>query len=496
MALSDLLLNKRYELSRPLGQGAMARVYLARDRFLARRVAVKILHPALGADSRFIARFRREAEAAAGLNHPHIVGVYDVGADGDLHYIIMEYVEGLDLKDLLLQSGPLPTRRAADIGAQVASALQYAHARGMVHRDIKPHNIMVASSGLVKLADLGIARLLSEVSSDDVGATSAAQYIAPEQVRNGPITPRTDLYSLGVVLYEATTGYVPFPGSNFNEVVQSHLHNDPVPPSDLHTDVPSDLEAIILKAMAKSPRDRYSSAEEMGRALQDWDQKNFSSPQTSILAETTFESSPRARRSETSRAAAPRVEPRSNSWRSGCVTRVVGAATLLAVAGYVAFALWGLNNADRIEGVIDIGASPSPTVATTAVVVPTLPPVVAPRPTNTPPARPTDVPTPTATMPVRPTFGSTPTPTATATSIPTPTPTATSVPTPTATATSIPTPTPTPIYTPTPFPTATSTLTPVPGPPSSEPTRPLVQPNVPPSFATYFPGAVFPTPVP
>lgn len=417
----------------------MARVYLARDKFLARWVAVKILHPSLSGDQRFLARFRREAEAAARLNHPHIVSVYDVGHDTDLYYIIMEYVEGLDLKELLLQSGPLPPRRAADIGGQVASALHYAHEHGLVHRDIKPHNIMVAPSGLVKLADLGIAKILSEVSlGDDNTTLGTAQYLSPEQARNGTITARTDVYSLGVVLYEAVTGFLPFPGDNAVSVALAHVEEDPVTPSVLHTDVPPELDRIILKAMAKNPRDRFASADEIGKALQNWDRGAYSVAAASGNELKSGVGPERGQRSAKAVAAGGRLQ--------GCVTRAIGTVTLVVVAGYIVVALWLINHSGSIPGLADAAPTPPPVVVVaTATSAPTTTLTPSPTPTATATEKPTRVPTTAPTAPPTPTFGKTPTPTPPATS--TPRPTRTPVPTPTRGqpgGTSLPAPTPLP----------------------------------------------------
>lgn len=422
----------------------MARVYLARDRFLARQVAVKILHPSLSRDKRFLTRFRREAEAAAALNHPHIVGVYDVGSDGDLYYIIMEYVEGLDLKELLLQHGALPARRAADIGAQVASALAYAHHRGVVHRDIKPHNIMVAPSGLVKVADFGIARLLSSVSvGDDASRTGTAQYFSPEQAQGKEVTVRSDLYSLGVTLYECVTGFVPFPGDNSVTLAMAHVNDEPVKPSVLHTDVPPGLEAIILRAMAKNPRDRFSTAEQMGQALQE-----IVSADVGVVQPAPQPAkAPRKRHKF-------RLPYRAHASHGACVTRAIGLLTLIGIIGFVPFTLWLLNNSSALLGTPLPTAVPSatsvPATATPTPLPPTLTPVLVP-------TRPlVGIPTILPTVPPTPTFGKTATP------IPTPTftPRPTNTPAPTPTFTPIPTATNTPPPTATPLPTATNTPVP------------------------------------
>ena len=395
----------------------MARVYLARDKFLTRKVAVKILHPSLGEDKRFLARFRREAEAAAALNHPHIVSVYDVGNDGDLSYIIMEFVDGLDLKELILRTGPLPLPRITDIGAQVASALQYAHDRGMVHRDIKPHNIMVAASGLVKVADFGIASLLSEVAQpDEALQPGTVQYSAPEQIRNAAVTPRTDIYSLGVVLYEAMTGFLPFPAESTAAMAEAQLRDEPVPPSTLHTDVPPAMDRVILRAMAKNPRDRFATAADLASALQAHSSANSANHTGAAGAQAT---------SPHRRPRAVHKRPRLN----GCISRLIGLLALAGVIG-IPIGLWALAGTENLPAVLQ----PTPTATRPPIVVvststPTPTPVNTPRPTELPTAGPTSTPTARATVPPRPTFGKTPTATPTITPTPTPSPFPTSTPT-------------------------------------------------------------------
>lgn len=351
------MLNNRYELLQPLGQGGMAKVYLAKDRFLGRRVAVKILHPSLSDDHRFLARFRREAEAAAALNHPHIVSVYDVGNDDNLHYIVMEYVEGLNLKELIVQNGALSPRRAVDIAWQVANALQYAHEHGLVHRDIKPHNIIVAPSGIVKVTDFGIAKVTTEATlTEETVTLGTAQYLSPEQAQNGPVTPRTDIYQLGVVLYEAVTGFVPFPGENPIAVALAHVKEEPVRPTLLHTDVSQDLENIILKAMAKNPKDRFASAEEMAQALQRWESRSLPTSTGYDISTNRGISSIRDSKSYSSTAKV--------SGSSGCITKLVGIITIGVILSAIPIAVLLYNSNDRASQTPAIEEKPIVVTAT------------------------------------------------------------------------------------------------------------------------------------
>ena len=269
MSDEPILLANRYRVERELGRGGMAKVYRGTDTVLGRPVAIKLLAAQYAEDADFVARFRREAQAAARLNHPNLVGVYDTGTDEGVHFIVMEYVEGRTLADFLEGGGRVAPGRAAEIGDLVLRALQAAHAQGVIHRDIKPANIMITSAGEVKVTDFGIARLSS--GTETLAATSAvlgtASYLAPEQARSEPVDGRADLYALGCVLYEMVTGRPPFVGDSAVSVASKHVLEVPAPPSSLNRDVSPDLEAVILRALAKDPEDRYASADEMRRDL-------------------------------------------------------------------------------------------------------------------------------------------------------------------------------------------------------------------------------------
>jgi beta-lactam-binding protein with PASTA domain/predicted Ser/Thr protein kinase len=263
------LLGSRYEIGETLGYGGMAEVHRGRDVRLGREVAVKVLRADLARDPSFQARFRREAQAAASLNHPAIVAVYDTGEEdmyGNQPYIVMEYVEGRTLRDVLKAEGRLMPRRAMEIVADVCAALDFSHRNGIVHRDVKPGNVMITPPGAVKVMDFGIARAVAD-NAATVTQTAAvigtAQYLSPEQARGENVDARSDVYSTGVLLFELITGSPPFTGDSPVAVAYQHVRENAPPPSTLNPDVPPELDAIVLKAMAKNPANRYQSAGEM-----------------------------------------------------------------------------------------------------------------------------------------------------------------------------------------------------------------------------------------
>ena len=263
-SVAERVLSGRYQVVSHLARGGMAEVYLAHDQLLDRRVAVKLLFPELAEDGSFVERFRREARAAAGLNHQNIVSVYDFGEDDGAYYIVMEYVDGRTLREIIRSEGPLEPAQAAEVGADIAAALAVAHHHGIIHRDVKPGNVLLADS-VVKVADFGIARAGDPRESLTMtGAVmGTATYLSPEQAQGHAIDHRSDLYSLGIVLYEMLAGRPPFSGDSAVAIAYRHLSEDPVPPSTHNSAVPPALDAAVLRAMAKDPDARYESAEQL-----------------------------------------------------------------------------------------------------------------------------------------------------------------------------------------------------------------------------------------
>jgi eukaryotic-like serine/threonine-protein kinase len=267
---AQTLLGGRYLVESELGRGGMATVFKGTDTVLGRPVAVKVLSPQYSGDANFVTRFRREAQAAASLNHPNLVSVYDTGTDDGVHFIVMEYVEAKTLADYLAGGGRIMPERSIEIAEAVCDALSVAHAHGIIHRDIKPANVMITSKGDVKVTDFGIARVIT--GADTLAQTAAvlgtASYLSPEQAQSQPVDQRSDIYSLGVALYEMVTGRPPFSGDSPVMVASKHVLEQPTPPSKLNPDVSPELEAVIMKAMAKNPDNRYQDAEEMKADLE------------------------------------------------------------------------------------------------------------------------------------------------------------------------------------------------------------------------------------
>ena len=262
--------NNRYQITERIGIGGMAEVYRAQDNVLGRLVAVKVMLPQYAADQSFTQRFKQEAASAANLQSPYIVNVYDWGQDEGTYYIVMEYVRGSDLKTAINQRGAINQRKVAEIGSQVCQALSVAHGLDIIHRDIKPQNIMVQPDGNVKVMDFGIARAKNSTKEQTSSVLGTAHYISPEQAQGKELTAASDIYSLGIVLYESATGKLPFDGPDAVSVAMKQVQDEPVPPRELNPEIDPSLEAIIMKAMAKNPMDRFATAKEMRSALNDY----------------------------------------------------------------------------------------------------------------------------------------------------------------------------------------------------------------------------------
>ena len=267
--MSHKVLAGRYELFERVGEGGMSVVYKAKDKLLNRFVAIKILKPEFINDHKFIDSFRRESQAAASLSHPNIVNIYDVGREGNIHYIVMELIQGKTLSDYIKEQGPMPYPKVIALSKQIAAALAFAHKNHIIHRDVKPHNVMITPNGTAKITDFGIAKAVNAATIVDntEGIIGSVHYFSPEQARGGYVDEKSDIYSLGIVMYEMLTGRVPFDGDNPVNIALMHINGEMVPPSKLVDGVPPALEHIILKCTDKYPVNRFASADELIEAL-------------------------------------------------------------------------------------------------------------------------------------------------------------------------------------------------------------------------------------
>lgn len=262
-------LGGRYEIIHKIGGGGMAIVFLAKDLFLDRQVAVKVLRDEYIEDPEFVRHFHKEAKSVAALNHPNIVNIYDFDANADPIYLVMEYVEGRTLKQIVVDDGALPWDQVADIGIQIASGLSEAHRNQIVHKDVKSHNILIDNSGLVKITDFGIAQMLSNTTiTHNKGILGSAHYFSPEQARGDRVDEKTDIYSLGIVLYEMLTGQVPFTGDNPVTVALKHIQEKPIPPTQYNPSMPQKMEKIVMTCLEKDKNKRFSSMSELAQALE------------------------------------------------------------------------------------------------------------------------------------------------------------------------------------------------------------------------------------
>jgi eukaryotic-like serine/threonine-protein kinase len=431
--LQETVLNGRYRLGEVLGEGGMAVVYRSHDLLLNRPVAIKILRAQYAADESFLRRFEREAQAAAGFSHPNIVNVYDVGTDGDQHYIVMEYIRGPSLKDLIRRQGPFSVDGAIFIIGQVASALDYAHQRGLVHRDIKPQNILVDREGNAKVVDFGIAKGMRDVNLTEAGTgMGTVHYVSPEQARGDPAGPASDLYSTGIVLFEMLTKRLPFEADTPVGVAMQHVNASPPLPSSFNPSIPAPVDTIVLKALAKNPEERYASGAQLATALRHWDMPTLMQPAIQPRPEPAPRAemrerppAPRAQRpgeatqvmpphprgtpgapgaprpagarprgampppprggTRARGGYAPLPQARTNRDDLGCATWLIGSAILLGIIGLIVVAF-------RLGPGAFSAEAPTPTVAVVAEETPT--PTVMPTPQPDEPT-PTEEPSPT-----------------------------------------------------------------------------------------------------
>ena len=356
-------LSNRYLIGERVGIGGMAEVYQGQDDVLGRTVAVKVMLPQYAEDATFVARFKQEAASAANLQSPYIVNVYDWGQDADTSFIVMEFVRGSDLKTAIQQRGPINQRKVAEIGSQVCQALSVAHGLDIIHRDIKPQNIMIQPDGNVKVMDFGIARAKNSVKSKTSAVLGTAHYISPEQAQGKELSPASDIYSLGVVLYEAATGQLPFDGPDAVSVALKQVQEQPVPPREVNPNIDPGLEAIIMKAMSKNPNERFATARDMRHALNDFlagrpvKVAGFSGAQTVAIADPIPDVEP-IPPFQTGRTAVITSQPgmSGNVYGTGSVYQVyeddtqrrgkgpfvaIGVIVVLAIAAALAFVVFG-----------------------------------------------------------------------------------------------------------------------------------------------------------
>jgi len=436
----NTLLNGRYQILEPVGEGGMATVYRAIDTRLGRDVAVKVLHAQFAGDKPFVQRFEQEANFAASLGaHPNIVDIYDIGEDGPLHYIVMEFVEGTSLKERIAEQKRFSVAEAFAIGQQVASALAFAHSRGLIHRDVKPQNILVTSDGIAKVTDFGIARSTSASQMTRTGMVlGTVHYISPEQAQGKTATPQSDIYSLGVILYEMLSGHLPFDAETAIGVAMQHVHSEAPSLWEYNPDLPGQAVATVMRALEKDPERRYRSAAEFAAALSGTGPTDLGNTtviadlgqrQTAILTPLT------AVEGGTVPARRVRTAQPNNLLR----TTAFALLAILLLGGVGAGAFFGTEHF--------LGGSP---------------PTNTPTPTATPHKKRHPKPTPTATQ-----HAVAPPPVPTSTPVP-PSPTATPIPfTPTPSPRPIPTPTPSPQpVTPTPSPAAPTPSPVAPGSPT------------------------------
>jgi len=429
--MDQTTVNRRYEMERKIGEGGMAEVFLGRDLLLHRRVAVKALRPQFASDPGFRARFEREAQAAAGFTHPNIVDIYDVGEEDGTPYLVMEYLQGDTLKEIIAAEGPFHPDDVAALLEQVGAALDYAHERGYVHRDVKPQNIIVDRRGLAKVVDFGIAKGLADSNLTEAGAgLGTVHYISPEQASGLMATPASDIYSLAVVAFEMLTGDLPFDADTAVGVAMRHIHEPPSAPSSVNSDIPDQADEIVLRALAKDPTKRFPSAGAFAHAMTDWrdyplaagpgnasregnagasaaprpetvplptpirPKEATSNGRVTVLRPPVARSAQPAVTADRPQRLAPAAAPAESGDEIGCATWLIGSALLVVLVLLIVF---GSRLVDRFDSA---GGSPDDaTEAATTLDAPTAPAgapppaAIEPTTTNEPAAAPAETPT-------------------------------------------------------------------------------------------------------
>ncbi len=328
--MSEQVFGDRYRIEETLGRGGMATVYRGTDTVLGRAVAIKVLAPQFAQDPAFVDRFRREAQAAARLNHPNLVGVYDTGSDNGTHFIVMEYVEGRTIEDFLSKGGRMMPERAIEVATAVCDGLAYAHREAVIHRDIKSGNIMITKQGRVKVMDFGIARITTtpDTLSQTAAVLGTAAYLSPEQAQGEPVDARTDIYSLGVVIHEMLVGHVPFRGESAVAVAYKQVHENPPPPSKENADVSPALDAVVMRALAKNPANRYQTADELKADLQRASRDEVVEATPLLPASETQAIARPPPGAGTTQALPPQPPPARRRWGFGILVGVLIAAAL------------------------------------------------------------------------------------------------------------------------------------------------------------------------
>lgn len=359
--MTGRILNGRYEVHNEVGSGGMAIIYAAKDLATGWEVAVKVLRQEFSDDIEFVRRFKREAQAVANLDHPCIVRVYDVGQDEGVHFIVMEFVHGISLKEYIRREGPLSVEDSMRISLDISGALKNAHDNGVIHRDVKPHNVLVSPDGRVKITDFGIAKIADMASTNPPGGNvmGSVHYISPEQARGEETDEQADIYSLGVTLYEMLTGRLPYEGESTVEVARKHLNEPLIAPEDVNSKIPHSLSQVVVKAMAKDRKTRYKTCGEFARDLM----RSYSDPNGNFVDLPSYQPKPKPAKQpqppqpvERERYVAPRPEPKKAGNRSRVII-IIGIILILLLAAVLMIVL--MNRPKEEEPTIEMVPIPS-----------------------------------------------------------------------------------------------------------------------------------------